>query len=60
MSTNSRIGYLREDGKVISIYCHWNGYTSYNGKILYKYYDTLDKVKKLIDLGSLSSLGEVP
>lgn len=39
-----------------TIYCHWDGYIGYNGIILVNHYNTIDKVEKLLDLGSLSSL----
>lgn len=58
MSTNSSISMLNDDGTVTSIYCHWDGYLSYNGRILYDHYNDKEKVKQLIALGSLSSLRE--
>lgn len=59
MSTNSRIGYMIDGSNVIkSVYCHWDGYTEYNGRILAEHYNSLDKVKALVSLGSISSLGE--
>ena len=57
MSTRSAIGILRDNGEIHSIYCHSDGYTSYNGYILNRYYDTQQKINALIDLGNLSSLG---
>ena len=56
MSTRSFIGYV-EDNKIIGVYCHWDGYVSNNGDILYKHYKNIKKIKKLIDLGYLSCLG---
>ena len=56
MSTNSRIGMVQEDGSVKSIYCHWDGYVSHNGKILKENYTDPEKVKSLIELGSISYL----
>lgn len=56
MATRSRIGMVNEDGTVSSIYCHWDGYPSNNGKILLENYKDRDKVKRLIDLGPISSL----
>jgi hypothetical protein len=44
------------DGTSKVIYCHWDGYVSYNGVILDKYYNTQEKVEALIALGSLSCL----
>lgn len=56
MSTNSRIGMIKEDGTVESIYCHYDGYYEYNGVLLYSYYQDIDKIEKLIRLGSISCL----
>ena len=56
MATRSRIGIVNEDGTVSSIYCHWDGYPSNNGRILVEDYTDRDKVKSLIELGSISSL----
>jgi hypothetical protein len=41
-----------------SIYCHWDGYPSHNGRILRENYTTHDEVVALIQLGGLSSLRE--
>jgi len=58
MGTRSTIAMVNEDGSVSQIYCHWDGYLSNNGKILLENYETAEKVKELIALGSLSVLGE--
>ena len=57
MATRSTISIHKNDGEILSVYCHWDGYYEYNGVILYNFYDTADKVKKLISYGSISSLG---
>ena len=57
MATRSTIGIRHEDGSVTKICCHWDGYIEWNGAILQKYYNTADKVEKLLTLGNLSSLG---
>ena len=57
MATRSRIGIELEDGTVKSVYCHWDGYISYNGKILFECYDRA-KTLDLVKLGGLSSLGD--
>jgi len=57
MSTRSHIGLRNTDGTVDYIYCHFDGYPEHNGKILTENYQTIDKVKQLLDLGSLSILG---
>jgi hypothetical protein len=58
MATRSRIAIEDQDGSVRSIYCHWDGYPSNNGRILLDNYKTREKVEALIALGSISSLNE--
>jgi len=63
MATRSRIAIEDQTGKVRSIYCHWDGYLSNNGRILLQHYKTQEKVEALIALGSISSLApetEIP
>ena len=57
MSTRSNIGVLNSDGSVDMIYCHWDGYPENNGKILLESYTDLKKIRRLIKLGNVSSLG---
>ena len=57
MATRSAIGIRNEDDTISSVYCHWDGYPSHNGRILREYYTTRQKVNKLISLGDLSILG---
>jgi hypothetical protein len=56
MATRSTIAIEDQNGKVRSIYCHWDGYPSNNGRILFENYKTQEKVESLIALGSISSL----
>jgi hypothetical protein len=56
MATRSRIGILKEDGSIKSIYCHWDGYPDNNGKILIESYSDKEKVEKLLEKGDMSSL----
>jgi hypothetical protein len=58
MATRSRIGIKLEDGQVRSVYAHWDGYPSWNGKILLTSYTDVEKIKSLLDLGSISSLAD--
>ena len=58
MGTRSNIGIVNTDKSITSIYCHWDGYPEYVGKILLNHYITSDRVNKLMQLGDLSSLGE--
>ena len=57
MSTRSTIGIVRGYNDTARIYCHSDGYLGWNGAILQKYYNTADKVEKLLALGNLSCLG---
>ena len=57
MATRSRIAMEMADGKVKSIYCHWDGYPSHNGRILQECYLDKTRVEDLIELGDISSLG---
>jgi hypothetical protein len=54
MGTRSRIGVMH-GSNVKSIYCHWDGYLSFNGQILQEHYDSA-KANQLVALGDLSSL----
>jgi hypothetical protein len=58
MSTRSNIGILNNDGTVTAVYCHWDGYVEYNGRILAEYYPKMERVKRLISGGDLSSLNK--
>jgi hypothetical protein len=57
MATRSTIALEFADGTVGQIYCHWDGYISNNGRILFEHYQDPFKVQELIDLGDLSTLG---
>ena len=57
MSTNARSG-VDKGGQIRTIYCHWDGYLSYVGRILESNYKTEDEVEKLINMGDMSSIGE--
>ena len=58
MGTRSRIGVERMDGTIESIYCHWDGYWEWNGKLLFESFQDLNKINELIALGNISSLRE--
>ena len=57
MGTRSRIGVMHGD-KVKSVYCHWDGYLSHNGRLLQDHYDSA-KANNLVAMGDMSSLGRV-
>jgi len=56
MATRSTIALEFADGTIGQVYCHWDGYLSNNGKILFENYSNPFVVRDLIDLGGLSSL----
>ena len=59
MATRSNIAMKTATGKIVSVYCHWDGYVANNGKILLENYTDIDKIEALVALGSISSLGFV-
>jgi hypothetical protein len=59
MATRSTIALEFADGTVQQVYCHWDGYLENNGAILFKHYSNPFVLRELIDLGDVSSLGEV-
>jgi hypothetical protein len=57
MGTRSTIALEFADGTVQQVYCHWDGYLDHNGQILLEHYSDPFKLRDLIDLGGLSTLG---
>lgn len=57
MATRSTIALEFADDSVHQVYCHWDGYLENNGVILFKHYSDAYKLRDLIDLGDISSLG---
>jgi hypothetical protein len=55
MSTRSRIGIELSDGSILSAYHHWDGYTSWLGRILQTHYNSYKKASELIDGGDMST-----
>ena len=58
MSTRSLICIQRGKNKYEAIYCHSDGYLTYNGQMLNDHYNDREKVEKLIKLGNISCLNE--
>ena len=56
MSTRSHIG-IKIGDKVKYIYCHSDGYLSYNGVYLNLFFRTPERVNALINLGDISCIG---
>ena len=57
MATRSAIG-IEVDGKVVGVYCHWDGYLDGVGATLAKHYTSAESVRALVSQGGISSLGE--
>ena len=58
MSTNSTISLLNDDGTVTSVYCHWDGYPTHNGRLLVDHYNNPEIIRQLLAHGSMSILGK--
>ena len=54
MSTRSRIGIEGEDGQIISVYCHSDGYPEGVGATLLTHFNTAEAVVRLVAEGDLS------
>ena len=54
MGTRSLIGKQLSDGSILGVYCHYDGYPEFNGRVLRDNFDTADKVAALIDGGDMS------
>jgi len=56
MGTRSVIG-IKHGSVVKAVYCHYDGYPEYMGRVLTLYYQDSIKVNKLISMGDMSSIG---
>ena len=56
MGTRSRIGIQLADDSILSIYCHYDGYPSFNGVKLVENFNSRDAATELIDGGNISCL----
>lgn len=54
MGTRSRIGIQLKDDSILSVYCHYDGYPAFNGRVLREFYNTKEKVSRLINGGDMS------
>ena len=58
MSTRCYIAIKNNDNSMDAIYCHYDGYPRGVGNTLNTHYTNEDKIRELISLGDISSLGE--
>ena len=56
MSTRSYIAIKTNNGKYLTVYCHYDGYLSYVGTVLQKYYTDPVRVFRLVHSGDMSRL----
>jgi len=56
MGTRSNIAIKNDDGSYDLIYCHWDGYFSNNGVVLFTKYRDEKVVRELINGGDMSAL----
>ena len=56
MGTHSRIGIQLADKSILSVYCHYDGYPSFNGVKLQEHFNSSDAAAELIDGGDISCL----
>jgi hypothetical protein len=56
MGTRSRIGIQLADKSILSVYCHYDGYPSFNGVKLQEHFNSYDAAAELIDGGDISCL----
>ena len=59
MSTRCYIAKVEPDNSVKAIYCHFDGYPEGVGKTLLDHYVNEEKINALLELGDISSLGEL-
>ena len=58
MATRSNIAYKTPEGKIRSVYCHWDGYPAHNGEMLVRHYQQARKIAQLVEMGQISILAE--
>ena len=58
MATRSYIAMKTDENTYKAVYCHYDGYLEYNDRILLQYYNTQERIEKLLSLGCISSLHE--
>lgn len=56
MGTPCRIGVIKKDNTVNTIYCHWDGYPSEKASMLLNHYNSIEKANALVALGDISHL----
>ena len=56
MATRSNIAYQTPNGQVREVYCHFDGYRSHVGKMLFQCYNSEELANEVTRYGGISSL----
>lgn len=56
MSTNSTIAIELPSGRILGVYCHWDGYIDHNGAILASCFNNKSLALQLISGGHISAI----
>ena len=57
MATRCAIARKTEGGKIEAIYCHFDGYPEYTGRMLVEHYNSPEAVEELLSYGDASYIG---
>lgn len=58
MATRSTIAVQHSNGTISQVYCHWDGYLSHHGPLLFHCYNSLELAEELVSFGNISVLSE--
>lgn len=56
MGTHAMIAIQNVDLTIDSVFCHYDGYLSYTGILLYTIYNNENKIRELLSYGNMKSL----
>lgn len=58
MGTSAAIAVEHADGTISEVYLHWDGYIEHAGRMLVRYYNSLEAAEALVANGNISVLAE--
>lgn len=58
IETSARVGVMKPDGTIQSVFCKWDGYPEGIGTTLESFYSDERKLEQLLSLGNVSALGK--
>lgn len=56
MGTTATIAIEKDNGEVLMVYCHYDGYISHTGRILSDHYNSSSAAIQLVEMGGFSAL----